>query len=96
MSKSEAAANKHRRDLLGGSAARHVAHGTTLAQCLQPGAEVEVCISRVWQVATVCRVIYDGEHIRHVKVRQSVLFNYSFYWLFYVQGFKLALFSFLY
>jgi len=59
---------KLRRDLVGGSSARHVSHGAALAQCLVPEAEVEVCINKMWQVATVVRVMYDGEHIRHVKV----------------------------
>lgn len=61
-------ATRLRRDMLGGSSARQVATGVSLAQCLVPEVEVEVCIGKRWQVATVCRVVYDGEHIRHVKV----------------------------
>ena len=67
---------KLRRDQVGGSSARHVAHGAALAQCLVPEAEVEVCVNKVWQVATVVRVMYDGEHIRHVKVSLYLIFEW--------------------
>lgn len=69
---------KFRRDLLGACASRHVLNGGALAQCLQVGQEVEVLIDKMWQIGTVCRVVCDGDHIRHVKVSQLCIFSVLF------------------
>lgn len=58
-----------RRDLLGASALRQVLHGALLTHCLQVDAEIEVRIDKRWQVATITRIVYDGELARHIKVR---------------------------
>jgi hypothetical protein len=63
----DASAN-YRRELLGASAMRQVLHGGLLGLCLQVDAEIEVCLDRRWQIATVARVVYDGDLARHVKV----------------------------
>ena len=59
-----------RRDLLGASAMRQVQHGALLGHCLQVGAEVEVLLEKgkLWQVATITRIMYDGDLPRHIKV----------------------------
>lgn len=63
---------KFRRDLLGACAARQVQYASALAQCLQVGQEIEVLIDKRWQVGTICRLVCDGDHIRHVKVRPAL------------------------
>lgn len=62
---------KFRRDMLGACASRQVHNGPALALCLQVGHEVEVLIDKMWQIGTICRLVCDGDHIRHVKVSFS-------------------------
>lgn len=52
---------------------RQVLHGGLLAMCLQVDAEVEVYLDRRWQIATITRIVYDGDLARHVKVRLTPL-----------------------
>ena len=68
---------KYRRELVGACSARQLAHGTALLHSqLLPDTEIEVCLNKVWQVATICRVLGDGDHIRHVKVCPCSIFQF--------------------
>jgi hypothetical protein len=64
----DASAN-FKREMLGASAARHVVQGAQLVHYLRVDAEIEVCLNRCWQCATITRVVYDGDLARHIKVQ---------------------------
>jgi hypothetical protein len=65
-----------RREMLGASATRHVLQGGLLVHCLQVDAEIEVCLNRRWQFATITRIVYDGDLARHIKVHISTISNF--------------------
>ena len=81
----DANSNSFRRDLLGAAAVRQVSHAAALTAVAMPGSssisssgghshlvvdgEIEVFLQRRWQVATINRVMCDGDLARHVKVR---------------------------
>lgn len=81
----DANSNSFRRDLLGAAAVRQVSHAaalTTVAMASSSGngghshlvvdGEIEVFLQRRWQVATINRVLCDGDLARHVKVRHTL------------------------
>ena len=76
----DANSNSFRRDLLGAAAVRQVSHAAALTAVAMPASsgghnhlvvdgEIEVFLQRRWQVATINRVMCDGDLARHVKVR---------------------------